>query len=153
MNSTQTCPPRYKLIKKRSNQYRWGLYSLYFEGYETCQIVTWKGVYKIRLCPTNVSYDNTGLCTDATLRCEEPFEHMYPIVLWGKYKSEESIALNKCKDYYYHPIQHKWVSTNEYDRVRIHNDIIQWIESQPPAPDYEQAAKDRVEVAQTFAEF
>lgn len=131
-------PARYKLIKTKDG-YQWrGLNGNLKTNnanddhidYGHTEIETWKGVYRII---DDVKNAWRTIPTD---------DSPYPI--------------SYCKTWYgyFHPITQRLVQYQVGNfQKQFHDDIIAWIESQPPQPDNEQAEKDRVEVAQLFAEF
>lgn len=99
--------------------------------YGHIEISTWKGRF---LLPNRLQTKET-LCIPA-----EQTLAKYPIIF--NYRSS-------CNQIY-HPIIGKWVNNQHNNFTILHNDIIQWIESQPPQPDWEGVAKDRKEVEQVF---
>ena len=119
-----------KLIKTKDG-YRWDdLNRPDAHMAKTIEIETWKGVYQLPKYP-NVEKDDYIHYT--------PF---YPIWLLER------------NGKVFHPILKRWIRYQyRISEQNIHDDIMQWIELQPLRPDYEQAAKDRVDVEQTFSEF
>ena len=136
-------PEQYKLIKT-SDGYRWHDGNRFRGDGQNIEIHTWKGVFKMNTYPPKLLQTNYALQAHRYEFC--PFA-------WYGYTMKVNTKI-------WHPIQHKWVLKRGLDLAsitnmfkRLYDDIIAWIEAQPPQPDYEQAAKDRVEVAQTFAKF